>query len=750
MAAPTVYEGVGEDVQLDGFGQLFEGIKFWVAQRVPFRNRVLDDIKANGGEVVLLEKKADYLIADHFRNNCPAGSISYEFIEKSIQDGRLRDPEDHLAGPRAGESREAGAINRPTKGSRAAYTAEEDKILYKWVRDCQANGGHISGNEIYKQLEAQVCPLTNTLPHEKTDRTKHPRHTWQSWRDRYLKQLRGRPPSAFNIPDNAPPTPPSETLPGQSAATEPAAAAERRQGVQKPPRAKTGTAPRAQQRPSTEYSLKQLEATFTSQDWEELYAFVDDIESTSDDAEKYETAWKGWAEMQDNQTPEQWQQYYEKVVRPQWLRDPGSKRNQIKLKVEKRHERELAESSQAGPAETEPDDPTTQSMEPEVPTKGRRNEMRKPEPDPKQMSSSTVQHESPKYIKALFPNLLKREREEETAETEVDEAQQDRPVKRRKSASPAVEENIEQGLTGTEHKPEEISSTESQTTTSQSEILATQINEQFMRDTQQAQDIQDKGSEVDVEEVEDELESIESDDLPKPTGLHSPNRPSDDDESDLPSNTPTPRASRQAHIDPETQTILASTSQGFKLSRLPKPPVFSQGSQHNVEHRNSSVAPHPSSDVSTTQSLEDFRRSLNDEETQPSYPSLRTLPFPISSSPAPSDTSSAGSCDADMPLAAEEVPEFFNEKMEEGYPQDFIHAALKRTRLRPELAEIVLDAWSRGEPLPNQRGIWSKEDDEAVESGDGVALARLERKHTLDGWGGVTERLIFLEGYRRR
>jgi hypothetical protein len=42
------------------------------------------------------------------------------------------------------------------------------------------------------------------------------------------------------------------------------------------------------------------------------------------------------------------------------------------------------------------------------------------------------------------------------------------------------------------------------------------------------------------------------------------------------------------------------------------------------------------------------------------------------------------------------------------------------------------------------------EDDDAVESGDGVALAKLERKHTLDGWGGITERLVFLKGYRSR
>lgn len=156
MAALTVFNDVAEDFALDSAGQLFADKKFWVAQRVPSRHRLLDDIKANGGQIVQLEKLADYIIADHFRKDCPLGSISYEFVEKSISEGRLRDPEDHRAGPPLGEAREPGAINRPTRGGRAAYTAEEDKILYKWVRDHVAAGGLESGNELYKQLEANV------------------------------------------------------------------------------------------------------------------------------------------------------------------------------------------------------------------------------------------------------------------------------------------------------------------------------------------------------------------------------------------------------------------------------------------------------------------------------------------------------------------------------------------------------------------------------------------------------------------
>lgn len=154
MAAPTVYDNVAEDAQVQG--QLFAGKKFWVAQRVPLRNSVLTSIKDNGGEVVILEKHADYMIADHFRRDCPPGSISYNFIKKSLEEGEIQDPANHPAGPPLGSARPAGSAARPTKGGRAAYTADEDRILYKWVRDCEAAGGLASGNEIYKQLEEKA------------------------------------------------------------------------------------------------------------------------------------------------------------------------------------------------------------------------------------------------------------------------------------------------------------------------------------------------------------------------------------------------------------------------------------------------------------------------------------------------------------------------------------------------------------------------------------------------------------------
>lgn len=154
MASATVYEGVADNEDING--TLFAGKKFFLTMRLPMRSRFLDEIKSNGGIVVNLEKKADYVIADHFRRDCPPGSLSYTFIEKSIEYGEIANPQDHLAGPAVGSLREAGS-SRPPKSGRTPYTAEDDRLLYKWVKDAERKGtGLSSGNEIYKQLEQKV------------------------------------------------------------------------------------------------------------------------------------------------------------------------------------------------------------------------------------------------------------------------------------------------------------------------------------------------------------------------------------------------------------------------------------------------------------------------------------------------------------------------------------------------------------------------------------------------------------------
>ena len=486
---------------------------------------------------------------------------------------------------------------------------------------------------------------------------------------------------------------------------------------------------------------------------------MDIINAMDEDKSNYEKAWKQWAKAQDNQTAEQWQQYYEKVVRPQWLRDPERKRQEVKQKVEKRHE-EQSQSQTVDQEQVEETHEEKEAVTGAPSTTAESSKIGKDAPvaagnDPPQgessklpsenkiMSSSTAQYESPKYIKAMYQNVLKRVRGDDTEEQESAQQalrEQSPPAKRQRSLSPVAKPaSTVKVPTGTPTQPVEIFSSESSSPDEEDE----QLNNQIMEDVKQ--------SDLAEDEAEEEIESVEMEDLVDVEQSPAPPEVLDErSEDDLPSNTPTPRHPRHKTNYFDTQAILSSPSQDVRISKLPHPTDFTQAMGPQNDQRSSSPAPHLDSDNSTTQSLQEFRRSLNAEDiSQPSYPTLQPLPRAPSFSPTPSN-SSDDSADPDPPLAADEINDFFAAQNATGLSDAFIVRALKRTRCRPRLAEIVLDAWKDGKPLPWQRGIWSVEDDEAAESGDGVELAQLERKHTLDGWGGITERLRFLEGYRGR
>ncbi|KAL9029435.1 MAG: hypothetical protein Q9196_002329, partial [Gyalolechia fulgens] len=169
-------------------GHIFQGKRFWLAQKVPQRKRFIEEVKANGGEITSLETEADVKIVDHAKKEQLPGTYSYQYIEFSTRNGVLEDLEKHAVGPSPGSIRTAGSTIQPPKSGRTKFTAEDDQVLINWVHHVEQNGGATSGNEIYKQLEA-----------------KNPRHTWQSWRDRWVKSLRDLPRST-SIPQDAPPT----------------------------------------------------------------------------------------------------------------------------------------------------------------------------------------------------------------------------------------------------------------------------------------------------------------------------------------------------------------------------------------------------------------------------------------------------------------------------------------------------------------------------------------------------------------
>ncbi|KAJ5955985.1 hypothetical protein N7501_010264 [Penicillium viridicatum] len=153
---------------------LFQGARFWLSLTVPQRQRFKESIKQYGGIVVLMEKDADVKLVDHTRKDLPNDTFSYQYVERSINKGRLEDLEAHRAGPSA--PRPMGASNIPTKSTRAFFTLKEDQILFDWVEHFgQEPGAPVQGNIIYQDLSELF-----------------PSHPWQSWRSRYTKHLRGK------------------------------------------------------------------------------------------------------------------------------------------------------------------------------------------------------------------------------------------------------------------------------------------------------------------------------------------------------------------------------------------------------------------------------------------------------------------------------------------------------------------------------------------------------------------------------
>ncbi|KAL4886993.1 TRF2-interacting telomeric protein/Rap1 C terminal domain-containing protein [Aspergillus karnatakaensis] len=158
-----------------GDGGLFQGMSFCISKFVPQRTRFRELVQQNGGTVKLLDKDADVHLVDHKRKDLPpnvSNAYSYQFIEKSLRNGRLEDLATHRVDPPT--ARPIGATHIPAKRSRQAYTVSDDQYLWDYMQPYEHDSGaSIRGNKIYQELGA-----------------KNPRHTWQSWRDRYLKNVR--------------------------------------------------------------------------------------------------------------------------------------------------------------------------------------------------------------------------------------------------------------------------------------------------------------------------------------------------------------------------------------------------------------------------------------------------------------------------------------------------------------------------------------------------------------------------------
>ncbi|KAI6843130.1 hypothetical protein KC342_g1153 [Hortaea werneckii] len=291
-------------------GGLFEGLSFFLVQRLPSRSHFVDTIKANGGRVVKLEQQADYVIADHVRRDCPPGSISYTLIDSAIRNGAVPDPEDHRAGPPGGSIRDV-ASSVPGKQTRRAFTAEDDKVLWQWVQKAEEQGGSVKGNDIYKHLEAH-----------------NPRHTFQAWRDRYIKKLMGNPPAGCARSSTSPAASKAQDGhksasegQGWAGATEDDSPESENNALERKEFKLPRSSQQASSKPAPIQSPEKKGAPapeFDETDFEALMGEADDIYRLH--KSQVRDAWKAWAEAFPKHSAKRWRKFWEHQVKPEYLR----------------------------------------------------------------------------------------------------------------------------------------------------------------------------------------------------------------------------------------------------------------------------------------------------------------------------------------------------------------------------------------------------------------------------------------------
>ncbi|KAK1087569.1 hypothetical protein LTR48_002469 [Friedmanniomyces endolithicus] len=341
-------------------GGLFNGLAFFLLQRLPSRASYVDRLQANGGRVVKLEQQADHVIADHVKSGCPSGSISYTFIDAAIKDGTLPDPKDHLAGPAPGTVRSVGSTVAPGKRTRTAFTAEDDRVLWEWVERARSEGGSVKGNEMYKQLEA-----------------KNSRHPHQAWRDRYIKQLMGKPPPgvevkiAANAPSKAPSNPP--VAPDKDADEE-------------------------------EEEGEEETAGFSKDDFEALTAEAADIVALGED--RVEEAWQAFATARPDHTAEEWRAYWEETVLPAFKVTPAYPEVIAGIEQNRREEQEKAEKRAERRRKRAARD---KSVEEEPRAKRRSEQAVKEERDLKSGNEATTARQTPEKVSSTHEQKRRRE-----------------------------------------------------------------------------------------------------------------------------------------------------------------------------------------------------------------------------------------------------------------------------------------------------------------------------------------------------
>ncbi|CAD6449390.1 dfd478a8-0622-41fd-a666-2b5044d37c39 [Sclerotinia trifoliorum] len=324
--ASIVYDGVG------GGGALFEGMKFFILQRVPMRSRWIELVQSNGGEVTKFEKKAQIIIADGARKDAPPESVSWKFIEESAKAGKLVDMEAHRCGAQAGTISERATAQLP-RTTRTLYTAEDDRILTKWVLKAERMGRPTKGNQIYMELAAR-----------------YPQHTYQSWLDHWKRYLLPRHEAGklhYDTEDGDSPSPERQPKPAKKEPAKPPPTRIPHEQVQtgaskeRVPVPDSSSLPRHSGSRSSRPAFSKASSSevdtrkpvdgrpFTKED--DSFLQKEFVAICNIDPNKEIAAWEAWTRAHPDHTAQEWRNYFHEDFYPREMKERAMKK-QTKIK----------------------------------------------------------------------------------------------------------------------------------------------------------------------------------------------------------------------------------------------------------------------------------------------------------------------------------------------------------------------------------------------------------------------------------
>ncbi|KIW73421.1 hypothetical protein PV04_01543 [Phialophora macrospora] len=343
MSGHVVYEGVTRSRDADGDDQtLFAGQRLWFSHVIPQRRWLIENARRNGAVIVEKDTDADVRLVDHAKKNNAPGTHSYTYVESSIRNGRLERLASHAVGAPSSVSRPIGSSVTSAKGGRTPFTPADDQFLWNWLKPFVDRGGSWKGNEIYKQLEAV-----------------NPRHTFQSWRDRWIKhtQYQKRQVTETVEPEHHPPKDlaggPSEPGPQKKRRREldddgearriqsgreergerpvqprrsPATTTPARGVRDRAVRSEISTSRRMRAKPVNK-SQPAASKPFTDEETNMLCELI--VTLKGKECEDFDVPWEQFAEQNDSHTAAEWKGYFISTILPDYCKRNGLAISQV-------------------------------------------------------------------------------------------------------------------------------------------------------------------------------------------------------------------------------------------------------------------------------------------------------------------------------------------------------------------------------------------------------------------------------------